>query len=365
MKEKWIQVFLTGVFMHLLCGFAAGQLVINPIEAPKPFVKPDMLWNVVVINEGRTDIVGKLQLNVEDENHRIVLSGISNYITFSKGTKVLNYNSVAPINYTYNSNIDYSTWMKVGKYNLCFTILCSTVDGGAINSVAEDCMEMDIEPLSPPVLNMPEDKSTIYETRPNFMWTPPAPVNLFTQLRYEIKVVEMNKNQSAENALINNSPVYFENGLTSNSRLLPSSYKELDVNNEYAWQVTAYDNSYSIKCEPFVFSLVQDSVMVIIEKSPYINMRQSKVQTGVMNQGYIKIVLTNNTIDTIAQLFITQEGSYEDIANAKVTIKRGINYILKEINTKSKLDEKKTYELVWINSRNEKWIVKFQPKYYR
>lgn len=366
-KKGSIHTILFIVIFTLLNIHSIGQIMINPIEAPKPFVKTDMLWNVVIINQGMTDVSGKFQLNIEDENHRIILSGISNFISFPKGTKVLNYNTVAPINYSYNSSSnDFNSWMKVGKYNLCYSVLCPIVDGNALNPVAENCLEMNIEPLSPPELNVPEDKSTLYETRPNFLWTPPAPVNLFSQLRYEIKLVEVNKYQSAENALLNNNPIYFENGLTNNSKLLPSSYKELVVNKDYAWQVTAYDNSYSIKTTPYTFKVIEDSVMAIIERSPYLNMRENNAEIGIMHQGYIKAVINNSSKDTSATLFVYEDGLFiNQITEVHVSIKQGLNYIKQEIKTSKKLDENKVYDLVWVNSKNQKWVIKYKPKYYR
>jgi hypothetical protein len=357
---------------------ANSQVIITIPGLPNGLVKPDMLWNIIVVNQGQA-FDGIIQLVLKDKNNNQIVNINSTLISFPKGAKTIFPNSVVPVRYTYNQ-LSSDQWIKVGKYFICYTIskIASTPNPTfetqtvfEINQnsevIANECTELNIEPISPPILNIPADKGNIYETKPVFLWQAPTPFQSFSNLKYEIKLVELQKGQSLNLAIQNNTPIYYNNSIYSTALILPSSLKDLEVNHSYAWQVTAYDqNSYSIKSECWQFNIAKDSVMDIIDKSPYMHMSSQTATIGTMHQGYIKIYLDNTANDSIANICLREEAANAScIVSTNIHLQAGDNYIVQELANKVRLSEKKIYQLVWLDSKNRKYILRFQPKYYK
>ena len=355
MKIIKLTIFLLLSVVSLL----NAQLSITVPNFSGSLLKPDMLWNVVVINQ-QEDFYGTIQLTVNDKENRNLITASSNEFYFPHGAKSVFFNNVSPVNYTVNTLGNGNDWLKVGKYFVCYSVNLISHN----IKLAQECTELNIEPLSPPMLTEPTDKVSIYENRPVFSWIPPTPIQIFTDLNYEIKVVELNDGQSPIQAINNNSPIYFENGLRQPSKVLPASYPAFEVNHNYVWQVTAYDPNYSIKSEYWQFKLVKDSVQEILDRTPYVRLTTDKESITTMHQGNVKIVIENNTNDLTANLCLSEEGNSNCLFQMSVKLKPGENYFLKDIST-LKLNEKKIYKLEWTNSRNEKFNVRYQPIYYK
>jgi hypothetical protein len=345
---------------------ALSQVVITTPGITGNMIKPDMLWNVIILSQDPLPFAGRVCIVVNDINNQPVLKAQSGVITFSRGPRQLNYNNVLPVEYLYNSLGQPNEWISAGKYTVCYSVNREQ-ESKSFTTIAEECVDLTIDAVSPPLLNSPVDNSTIYEIYPSFTWVPPSPKQLFKHVYYEFKLVEIKEDQTALYAIQTNTPVFFRNGINANVTMMPSSYAALKTGQEYAWQVTAYNNSYSIKSEAWKFIVGKDSVMEIIESSPYVQLKQDKPDIGIMHQGYIKIAFTNYTKDTTAQFYITPEDapSKANTLTVDIKIKPGENYILKKIDSRFKFDENKTYRVTWINSWKENWIVRFKPKYYR
>ena len=344
---------------------AEGQVQIIIPGMPSGMVKPEMLWNLVVVNQENQSFVGRIQLTIVDKNNTALLNVFSNQIVFSKGTKSITYTNAIPLDYVYNNIGSNQSWLKVGQYTICYTVVND--QGKEAQTVGSECEELNIEPMAPPLLNEPPDTSSIYDVRPNFLWTPPAPVNIFSDLKYELRIAEFKEGQTLSDAIEYNVPEYFENGFTINAKSYPSSYGALKVGHTYVWQITAYDPHYSIKSDIWKFKVVEDTVMNIIEGSPYLRLSSSVTALGTMHQGYLKLLLSNYTTDSIAVLKIKEEGSSDEsyVTTVAVKIKPGENFVIQQLDKAVRLNEKKVYQVIWINGRNEKWSIRYQPKYYR
>jgi hypothetical protein len=358
MKYSLLIIMLAAAF-----SLKAQQVIITTPVIDGPLIKTDNLWNITVVSNEQVPFSGRVQLTVTDQSGRTVLSAVSNMFLFTRGAKVLNYAMVSPIAFNYNAIGSKGSYIKAGNYNVCYNIIQEK--GREQLPVGEECIEINIEPFSVPLLVFPAENDTIYENHPVFSWVAPAPLQMFNSLKYEVRVVEILDGQGSQEALENNTPVYIEKNLVATVRNLPNSSKGLTEEKDYAWQVFAYDGSSVIKSESWKFRVVKDSVREIVENSPFIDLKNSNPEFGLMHQGFIKILLKNYTVDTVGILGIVEESTGKKIANAEVKLRSGENYILKEIDRKIRLDETKVYHLVWLNSRNEKWMVRYRPKYYR
>jgi hypothetical protein len=359
---KCKSIFLGLIFLPVAAVSTAQNLIITTPAAFPPLTKAEALWNITVVNSELNAVAGRIQVSVNDQNNVSVFTAISSSIIFNRGTKMINAKVASPISYLNNSWGSANELIKAGQYRICYMLLNET---GKQSPLAEECTELAVEPVSPPLLNEPMDKGETYQEHPVFSWLAPAPPNLFRRLRYELSVVEILENQKANEALEKNPPIYQESNLSANFRLMPHSYRGLKENHSYAWQVTAYDNGYNIKSDVWQFRVIRDSVLKIIEGSPYIHLKINGAELGVMHQGYLKLFVTNYTRDTAANIVIREEGSDQVMISLNIPIKAGENFILQELDKKVRLDEKKIYKAIWVNSKGERWMVRYKPKYYR
>jgi len=237
---------------------------------PVGVMKKNQLWNMSLINVSNNAqyvYVGLTLYNTLD--NQPVFTAKTGIINLAKGTKQLNYNTVSPIIYNYISSSfdldrDNDGFLPVGVYKACYVLYNGprniVADGVTKENtiLAEDCNELEVQPLSPPLLSSPSDKDTMsIDIKPQFTWTPPTPMNMFRNLVYDVAVVEVMDGQTPVEAIQQNLPIYNIGSYRNLTNLLPSSTK-LTVNKQYAWQVAARDaNNYSSKSEVWTFYLTE------------------------------------------------------------------------------------------------------------
>jgi hypothetical protein len=93
------------------------------------------------------------------------------------------------------------------------------------------------------LLNAPADTATLQTAYPQFSWLPPAPLNLFGLLSYDLLVVEVLPGQTSGDAIQKNLPVYNAGNITLPFNNYAASGKALDSGRTYAWQVVAKNNN--------------------------------------------------------------------------------------------------------------------------
>ena len=231
--------------------------------------------------------------------------------------------------------------------------------------LASECMKIIAEPLSPPQLIQPEDKSVIVEPRPILSWTPPAPVYMFSSLSYDIVVSPLHEKQSPEEALQRNLPVLTTSSV-NNSLGYPASYSTLESGKSYAWQVIAKDaGRFGGKSEVWTFTVMPDSVKSIIENASFIKIQDQRSEVVYLHQGTLKIDYTNMTKDSLVNAVI------EDLSELKakpvvftIVVKQGQNMIRRDISRLGKLKKDHVYKINIRNQRGEVFFFRFVPKYY-
>ena len=76
-------------------------------------------------------------------------------------------------------------------------------------------------------MNMPSNKSVLQTAVPQFSWVPPAPMDMFDNLSYELSVAEVLEGQSAIEAVQYNTPVYVSSNVKPPYENYPSTYSGL------------------------------------------------------------------------------------------------------------------------------------------
>ncbi len=234
-----------------------AQVTVSMQLPPAGLVQKEQLWNLVLVNNRPETIDVSLLLNLQDASTgQVVLSAVSGNFLLPKGVKMLNAQELQPIQYNFYSNELMGTYLPMGSYIACIRVNRNIIEG--TQPMADECVRIHIQPLSPPLLNTPSDRAIIQGPFPQFSWLPPAPLNMFANLSYELTVAEVLEGQSPTEAMLNNIPVYSRANLKTVFDNYPPGLAKLDTAKQYAWQVTANNGmQYLAKTEVWTFSLQQ------------------------------------------------------------------------------------------------------------
>lgn len=234
---------------------AFAQLSIQPLLPLAGLVQKNNLWNITVINTSATNYECRIDLTLRDRASGLeVLTATTGLFQVGAGAKQLNAANLLPLQYNYISSsvtARNNDFIPVGDYTACYRL----IENGK-NILAEDCESFDVEPLSPPMLISPADSSQLNVEPSQFIWVPPAPMNLFNRLQYEVVVAEILPGQKPEEAIQQNLPFYTEPNIPINNLTYKGMASSFEKDKWYAWQVVAKDeNAYAGKSEVWIFKL--------------------------------------------------------------------------------------------------------------
>ncbi len=256
-----IKLFFSLLLCILAGATAEAQVVLQPPALPGGLVQKNQLWNVLIINSSNNNYTEcRVNLLLRDRlTGQEVFSASSAQFTIAPGAKQLGTSLLNPIQYNYLSSSvgsDLQAFIPAGIYTACYSLsgtFNKTVD------LAEECIQIEATPLSPPMLIFPAD-SAVLETAPNqFSWTPPTPPAMFDRLQYDVLITEIREGQKPAEALQQNLPFYNQGNVASTVLNYPASAIALEKGKWYAWQVVARDDrAYAGKSEVWVFSFGSD-----------------------------------------------------------------------------------------------------------
>jgi hypothetical protein len=174
--------------------------------------------------------------------------------------------------------------------------------------------------------------------------------------------------QSPQEALQRNIPIMTTSS-ANNSVLYPPSFTNLEQGKTYVWQVAAQDaGRFAGKSEVWSFTVMPDSVVKIISMAPYVRVSRQSSEATILHHGILKMEYFNSLPDStvnVAVYKISQGSSRgRQAISFQLKINAGQNFLEYDINKKMRLDESAAYEVTLTNSKNEKWQMKFNPKYY-
>jgi hypothetical protein len=361
MKKIWSLLLIINV---LTSNYVHAQLAATLQVPLSGIVQKNDLWNMILVNSGSQIEQLQVQLQLSDNGTgRVIANGATRVFALPKGAKQIRVNDLMPVRYNQLSGGMDNTgnFLSVGSFTACYTFY-DTHSKDAI-PLAEECIIIESGPLTPPQLNMPADNAQIETAYPQFSWIPPAPLTMFKNLNYELHLVEIKKGQSAEEAIRKNLPVYSQRGIKNIANNYPASFAALQKGKLYAWQVIAKDNNtYAAKTEAWSFSVKQDSVWINIDKAGYAKLQQGTNAVFYTCTSSLKFEYFNETGDsTIALKFYSREGNgNRPIFIKNIKINPGQNFINEDVFQKKGFSSGEIYSLEVINSREEKWGLKFK-----
>jgi hypothetical protein len=345
MRKYLLLLFIAGIFQNI-----KAQISIQPILPLAGMVQKNNLWNVAVINTSAGVFDCRLELTLRDRLSGLeVLTGTTGLFQIMPGAKQLNAAILQPIQYNYlSSNVTNRTddFIPVGNYTVCYR-LTSNIK----TLIAEECVAFDVEPLSPPMLILPADSAVLDVAPSQFSWIPPAPLNLFSRLTYEVIVTEIQPGQKANEAIQNNLPFYTEPNLTINNLAYTNAAASFEKDKWYAWQIVAKDDrNYAAKSEVWVFQISKNETKKELTNKFYLQMQDEVKGTYKITENKLHIKYTSLQAPFETEIIFTNEkGSVVKKVNQKIV--QGDNYI--DFTLGNQFKENKVYT-VTIQDYNKK-----------
>lgn len=293
---KKLLLFGLGIFPS----FLKAQVSINAQLPPAGLIQQEQLWYLILSNSKEDAIDVNIKLSLQDAaSGQVVLAANSGSFLLGKGVKVVTARDIQPIVYNY-SNADFTRgYLPMGSYIACYQVYHMTQKGEEL--MGDDCIRINIDPLSPPLLNTPSDKSEVQSPYPQFTWMPPTPIDMFNNLNYELLITEVLPGQSSTEAIQSNTPIYTNANILQTYESYPTSFTSLDTGKIYAWQVIARNGlNYSAKTEVWTFKVRQEKINMDPISSNYILLNND--MTGIYpvkkSQLHIKYVSSSPTYET-------------------------------------------------------------------
>ena len=338
--------------LMLLPGLLFAQVNISVQLPPAGFVQKNQLWNLVIVNN-RDDIADiNIRFSLQDAvTGETMMTANTGMIMIGKGLKIISQNDVQPVQYNY-VNPDFSKdFIPIGSYVACYRVYHLSAKGE--EPLGDECVKVNIDPLSPPLLNTPADTSEVPTVYPQFTWMPPAPMEMFTQLSYEISVCEIKDGQKPIEAMQYNFPVYTKSNINLPADNYSSSYTALEPGKKYAWQVTAVNGiSYATKTEVWSFTIAKKAAESQLSGDSYVQLGGSGEQQSLYTLAGNNIAVKYYSPDMLYKakiIFSDEKGNI--IKEEKEKIVYGENYITFPLS--SRFDKNKIYKITLYTDNNK------------
>jgi len=350
------------ICMAMLTAMRAQAQVSMTVQLPPVGVmQKSQLWNMLLVSASSAPVNVKIVLRLSDaQTNQPLLTGISRTIILYKGAKQVKMEDANPVQYEYLSaavDRNVNGLLATGNYQACYSIVASGHSGALL---AEDCIPFTVEPVSPPLLNAPANGSLLESALPQFTWLPPAPLNIFNDLNYDLVLVELRSGQSAAEAIQQNIPVFRAMHNKNIFVNYPASAIALDTAKTYAWTITANNGPrYAAQTEVWTFRIKGVQNKPGASANAYMQLKKELGAAVTNSSGPLYFSYSNDANDKTVhyEIIALQEGSN---AVQQGTLSLAVGDNLLELGLKgSRLQDGKTYLFRLLNSRHEYWQMKF------
>jgi hypothetical protein len=353
------------IFCLLLASMApAGAQVSMTIQAPPVGVLlKNQLWNLLLINSSNATLMVRVNLVLMDEkNNQPVLTATSAPVVLPKGAKQLQAKDLSPIQYAYGDPAyhvdgDPNGLLPAGNFQACYTV--SNAYKGA--TLAENCLQLNVDPMSPPLLNTPANESKITTFYPKFTWLPPTPLGIFNDLSYDLILVEVLPGQTSGDAIEFNIPLYNGSFLKDLYLNYPSSFTALDTGKLYAWRIVALNGTDPAGLsDVWTFRVTRPIPNWKAQQPvPFLALQRNLSTSVAFTGDVLKVSYANSAADTTVAYSITciSDAGNPLVQRGSVSLRYGNNFL--EVPLSRRYSEKKVYLFQLTNRRQETWNIKF------
>jgi hypothetical protein len=356
---------LISCLLFLVIFISRGQVSMTLQVPPTGVLVKPQLWNMVLVNTGGSILARVNLVLVDEKTNQALLTASSIPFLLGKGAHQLQAKDLSPIQYNYNSPAFHASQgpnglLPVGAYQACYTLVNAEK---AAAPLVESCVQLNIDPLSPPLLNTPADESELYTSYPQFTWLPPMPPGMFDNLSYDLILVEVLPGQGKGDAIQQNIPVWSGGFIKDLFLNYPSSYRALDTGRLYAWRIVALNDDQPVAMTDIWSFHITTPQKPTIKQQPgaFVDLRRG-LGTSVASSGEtLKLTYENLAADTAVNYTITglQDASNPIVQKGQLSLIKGRNFLQVPLLKSGGFAERKVYLFQFINSRNETWTMKF------
>lgn len=364
------KIFALGIAV-MLAFSADAQVVTNLQVPPLGLVIRPQLWNLSLINTSGEVMDVKVQVEMTDVSTGLrVFTGTSRLFNLPRGAKQLLPGDVMPVSYDagnpgYPVDPGPDGFLPIGVFNICYSVI--KVNSDAPEQLTEDCLTMEVEPLSPPQLIIPSDSEHVEFTRPFFAWMPPMPVNSLSATLYDWILVEVQPTQSAADAIQQNVPVYTQQNVLVTSLQYPLSMPELDSSKLYAWRITAKNNRSPIaNSEIWTFRVrkYEPGSLPAVAPGYFARLHREENSAYIICTGMLRFEFQHDQNTPVASINIFDISSNQRkrlvLDSAEYSVKYGQNFIQVDLRETGGMVNNRMYLLELMTPKNEKWYLRFE-----
>lgn len=346
----------------------ANPLLVQPRFTSSFRFESADLWNVDIQFQGAGPVNIYLQATVTYKG-ALVVTARSGAFQIQPGVQSFTGVTLTTTNIQFNSqaiaDIELLTGSyPAGNYTACYNAYCVSADcdglgANALENESPQCFDFVVEPPTPILLATPEDNAELEWPRPTFNWIPPMPLSSVNGFHYLYTLVELQKDQTCNDAIIRNRPLYRKSGIEMPVQPYPAELNDLDTGKVYCWKVdglvseitVAQSEVWEFKIIPepqrkFKKAIVEPCIRASLE--PY-HLNLTDTIAIVFSEQYNTAELTDwkisirqegkseaNTLDkhTLTPIF-TGLGNIEVLPSGLPGMKTGIIYILEFTNLKN------------------------------
>lgn len=257
--------FVVIILVFLGCKLHS-QLTVNLPMVSAYALTPESMM-VVSILSTESSITAQVELSLLDvQTNETIVRVTSGLFNIHQGV-----NQLSPVSTSWNTSFNGITGTFVqthhqlppGEYRFCILLKSSNLE-----SNIEECesLESDLDMM----LNLlyPTDGQIIENPYPLLSWMHNGPFGS-GNLRFRLTVVEVYKDQTAEQAIQENPIVFMKSDVTTHNVPYPASAAELIPNHRYAWRVEALDGSRIVQTtdiwEFYLASFTPEPIMKYVE----------------------------------------------------------------------------------------------------
>ncbi|MBO6516571.1 MAG: hypothetical protein JJ975_08470 [Bacteroidia bacterium] len=276
MKKLFLTI-LTSLFVPIAL-FAQVSLFTQPTNSFG--FRSEDVWSMTVSITNDKPIRGYFDA-VITSNTKEVVRLTSEAVTLEPGVTQFTRSTLWTTSkkYLHNDAQEYETLtgeLPPGNYRYCVQFIC--LDEQCAKSVGLEktikvCESITKETTTPLLLFSPEDEAELATKRPDFRWIAPMPIGANPEISYRIKLVKLTEEQSAEDGIQRNRPIYSGSGLKGTSMAFPPELDDLELEQRYGWQVEAWlGASFVARSESWEFKIVEETEE--IQGMPYVRLKK-------------------------------------------------------------------------------------------
>ncbi len=348
-KIKHITILLLMFIPFIL----RAQIVVIVNEPVSPTFTLNNAFNFQLLNAGTSSTIqwfGEVY-----KNNTLVASGNSQVISVSNSNNALTNQSGS---FTYNvntiSNQSLNGDLPFGNYRICVKV--NVIVNGIQEQTAEDCLDKDYTPLSPPFLLSPENGEELNTPYPLLTWSPPMPVINSSPVIYKLKLVEVLSGQANVSAIQNNLALLDVDNITQPNYQYPFNALALVNGKKYAWRISARSQGYDFgNTETWCFyytTPVQDTPSLVQE--PYIILAKSSKEEYTTQNGKLYVQMDETYNERELKYKIYPYGSVNEVntpCDLLLTKKQGDNRLVFDFHDCSSF-KKGRYRIDFIGHTN-------------